>query len=456
MGTDTPEAGKTDADAGANADAGAPPAYVPPAYVPKTAVGRFFDARLPVFRLAHDQFVSFPTPRNLNFWYCFGAILLFLIAMQALTGIVLAMHFVPGPDQAFASVDAIDREVRFGWLIRSVHATGASMIFLALYIHMFRGLYYGSHKAPREIVWILGILIYIVMVATAFLGYVLPWGQMSYWAATVITSVFGSLPVVGEALTHWLWGGFAVGGPTLTRFYALHYLMPFVLIALVGLHVWALHVVGNNNPLGVEAKAPRDTLPFHPYFTVKDLLFVVLFLIVYAAFVFYAPDAFTSPDNSIPADPMVTPAEIQPEWYLLPYYAMLRAIPLKLVGVLVLFGAFVTPLFAPWLDTSKVRSCRFRPLMKLFFWGLIAACVALGYVGSQSADAVVRLGVLDVPLVWLGRVATLYYFAHFWVVMPVLGRIETPLPVPESILSPRRKPAEASETVSETEEGDAA
>lgn len=405
-------------------------------YQPTTAVGRFFDSRLPLPRMVHDQFITFPTPRNLNIWYTFGAILAVFLVLQIVTGIVLAMHYVADEKLAFASVETIMRDINYGWLIRSMHATGATALFFALFVHLLRGIYYGSHKAPREIVWIIGVLIYIVMVATAFLGYVLPWGQMSYWAATVITSVFGSIPVIGETLTHWLWGGYAVGGPTLTRFYALHYLLPFVIFALVALHIWALHAVGNNNPLGIDTKGPADTLPFHPFFTIRDGVAVLVFLIVYAVFVFYAPEAFGNPDNAIPANPLVTPAELTPEWYLRPYYAMLRAIPFKLMGVIVLFGAFVTPLFAPWLDYGKVRSCRFRPLMKLFFWGFVAACLMLGYAGSQPVDGVIHLGVVSLPLVWLARLATLYYFGFFWVVMPVLSKIEKTLPVPVSIATP--------------------
>ncbi len=411
-------------------------------YQPKTALGRFFDSRLPVARLVHDQFVAFPTPRNLNLWYSFGAILGAFLIIQILTGIVLAMHYIPEAGLAFASVEAIEREVNYGWLLRSMHATGASIFFLAVYIHLFRGLYYGSYTAPREIVWVIGVLIYLLMVATAFLGYVLPWGQMSYWAATVITSLFGSLPVVGDSLTNWLWGDFAVGGATLTRFYALHYLFPFLICLLVAAHLWALHQVGNGNPAGIDVKGPQDTLPFHPYFTIQDGFAVAAFLVVYAGLVFFAPDAFTNPDNYIPADPMVTPAEIRPDWYFLPYYAMLRAVPFKLLGVAVMFGAFASPLFAPWLDAAKTRSCRYRPLMVLFFWGFVAACLALGYVGSQTADATIRLGGMEMPLVWLGRLATLYYFAYFWVAMPVVSRIEVPLKTPATIAEPVLKTGE--------------
>jgi ubiquinol-cytochrome c reductase cytochrome b subunit len=407
-------------------------------YVPKTKLGRWFDQRLPIVRLVSDSFVTYPTPRNLNFWYVFGAILTLMLVVQIVTGIVLAMHYVPSADAAFGSVEQrIMREVNYGWLIRYIHANGASMFFLAVYVHMFRGLYYGSYKAPREILWILGVFIYLLMTATAFFGYVLPWGQMSFWGATVITSLFSAIdqiiPNLGTAITHWLWGDFAVGDATLNRFFSLHYLLPFVIAGVVGLHIWALHVPGNNNPLGIDVKGPQDTVPFYPFYTVKDGFFMVLFVIFYLAFVFYAPNFFGNPDNYIQANPLVTPTDIVPEWYLLPFYAMLRAIPSKLIGVLVLVGALLTLLFVPWLDTSKVRSCRFRPLMKQLFWLFAADCILLGYVGSQTADAAWHLGGIDFPLVWLARFGTLYYFGFFWVLMPWIGKREVTRPLPESI-----------------------
>ncbi|MBU6299439.1 MAG: cytochrome b N-terminal domain-containing protein, partial [Alphaproteobacteria bacterium] len=290
---------------------------------------------------------------------------------------------------------------------------------------------------PREVLWLLGVLIYILMMATAFFGYVLPWGQMSFWGATVITSLFSALdqviPHMGSAITTWLWGDFAVGDATLNRFFSLHYLLPFVIAGVVGLHIWALHVPGNNNPLGIDVKGPQDTLPFHPYYTVKDAFYLVLFLILFAGFVFFAPDFFSNPDNATQANPLVTPPDIVPEWYLLPFYAMLRSIPQKLIGVLVLAGALLSLAFIPWLDTSKVRSCRFRPLMKQCFWIFVADCAMLGYVGAQSADAVLQLGGMALPMVWLARLGTAYYYAFFWVLMPVLGLIETPKALPDSI-----------------------
>jgi len=407
-------------------------------YVPKTGFGRWLDQRLPIVRLVSDSFVTFPTPRNLNFWYTFGGILTFMLAVQIVTGIVLAMHYVPNEGLAFASVEQrIMREVNYGWLIRYIHANGASMFFLAVYIHIFRGLYYGSYKAPREILWILGVFIYLLMTATAFFGYVLPWGQMSFWGATVITSLFSAIdqviPNLGTAITHWLWGDFAVGDATLNRFFSLHYLLPFVIAGVVGLHIWALHVPGNNNPLGIDVKGPQDTVPFHPYYTVKDGFYLTLFVLMFMGFVFYAPNFFGNPDNYIQANPLVTPPDIVPEWYLLPFYAMLRSVPQKLFGVLVMVGALLTLLFIPWLDSSKVRSCRFRPVMKQLFWLFAADCVLLGYLGSQTADAAWHLGEAEIPLVWLARAGTAYYFAFFWVLMPWVGKTERTKPLPESI-----------------------
>ncbi|MDE2265707.1 MAG: cytochrome b N-terminal domain-containing protein, partial [Alphaproteobacteria bacterium] len=253
------------------------------------------------------------------------------------------------------------------------------------------------------------------------------------WGATVITNLFSAIPVVGNHIATWLWGDFAVGDSTLNRFFSLHYLLPFVIAGVVGLHIWALHVPGNNNPLGIDVKGPQDTLPFHPYYTVKDAFYLSLFIMLFAAFVFFAPDFFGNPDNAIQANPLVTPPDIVPEWYLLPFYAMLRSIPQKLIGVLVLVGALLTLAFIPWLDTSKVRSCRFRPLMKQCFWLLVADCVMLGYVGSQSADAALSLGGMQLPLVWLARLGTAYYYGFFWLIMPIVGLIETPKALPESI-----------------------
>ena len=413
-------------------------------YEPKTGIERWLDTRLPVVRLAYDSMIDFPTPKNLNYWWTFGGILAVCLGIQLVTGIVLAMHYVPHVDHAFASVERIMRDVNYGWLIRYMHANGASMFFIAVYIHMLRGLYYGSYKAPREVLWILGCVIYLLMMATAFMGYVLPWGQMSFHGAVVITNRFGALPIIGEPITTWLWGGFAVDNPTLNRFFSLHYLLPFMIAGVVGLHIWALHVPGNNNPTGVNVKSKEDTVPFHPYYTVKDGFAIVVFLILFATFVFYNPNALGHADNYIPGNPLVTPAHIVPEWYFLPFYAILRAVPDKLGGVLLMFGAIAVMFVLPWLDTSKVRSMRYRPTAKLYFLIFVLACLVLGYCGGQLPDDHVIPGLstfklLDADLnsfVWLSRVATVYYFAYFLVVLPVLGLTETPLPQPESISEP--------------------
>ena len=416
----------------------------PSTYEPKTPIERWLDTRLPIVRFSVDL-LDFPTPKNLNYWWTFGGILAFCLGVQIITGIVLAMHYVPSGEGAFNSVQHIMRDVNYGWLIRYVHANGASMFFLAVYIHMFRGLYYGSSKAPRELLWLIGCAIYVCMMAAAFFGYVLPWGQMSFWAAKVITSIFGAVPVIGPSITTWLVGGFTVDAPTLNRFYSLHYLTPFVIAALVGLHIWALHVPGNSNPTGVNVKAKSDTVPFHPYFTVKDSFAISLFLILFAVLVFYMPEATSDVQNSIPANPIVTPPEIKPEWYLRPYYAMLRAIPDKLTGVIVLAASMVSIFLLPWLDRSRVRSMRYRPQAKAYFFVFVAACIILGICGGFPPDKQVIRGLTTFNLidydvntyVWLSRIGTLYYFAFFWVLLPfMLPLTEKTLPVPESISTP--------------------
>ncbi|WP_333585371.1 cytochrome b [Phenylobacterium sp.] len=413
-------------------------------YEPKTGFERWLDTRLPIVRLGWDSIVDFPTPKNLNYWWTFGGILAVCLGIQIVTGIVLAMHYVPHVDHAFASVERIMRDVNYGWLVRYMHSNGASMFFIAVYIHILRNLYYGSYKAPREVLWIIGCVIYLLMMATAFMGYVLPWGQMSFHGAVVITNLFGALPIVGESITTWLWGGFAVDNPTLNRFFSLHFLLPFMIAGVVGLHIWALHVPGNNNPAGVNVQSKADTVPFHPYYTVKDGFAIAVFLILFATFVFFNPNALGHADNYIPGNPLVTPAEIVPEWYFLPFYAILRAVPDKLGGVILMFGAIAVLFILPWLDTSKVRSMRYRPTAKLYFLIFVLACLVLGYCGAKLPDAPVIPGLstfvlFDADLntfVWLSRFATLYYFAYFVVVLPILGLTEKPLPQPASISTP--------------------
>lgn len=393
-------------------------------FEPKNPVLKWFESRLPLVGLIHSSFVAYPTPRNLNYWWTFGGILSLMLVCQILTGVVLVMHYTPHASMAFDSVEHIMRDVSYGWLLRYMHANGASMFFIAVYIHMFRGLYYGSYKAPREVLWILGCIIYLLMMATGFMGYVLPWGQMSFWGATVITNLFSAFPVVGPTIVEWLWGGFSVDNATLNRFFSLHYLLPFMIAGVVVLHVWALHVVGQNNPTGVEPKSEKDTVPFTPYATIKDGFGMVCFLIFFSWFLFYIPNYLGHADNYIPANPLVTPAHIVPEWYYLPFYAMLRSVPDKLGGVLTMFGAIAVLFFVPWLDTSKVRSGRYRPLFKQFFWIWVAVCIGLGWLGAKPAEG---------GYVIAGRILTVWYFAHFLIILPLLGLFEKPKAVPASI-----------------------
>ncbi len=393
-------------------------------YQPKSAFGKWFHERLPIMELVQGQALDFPTPKNLNYFWTFGGILAVMLVVQIITGVVLVMHYTPHVDMAFQSVEGIMRDVNSGWLMRYMHANGASMFFIAVYIHIFRGMYYGSYKAPREVLWMIGVLIYLVMMATAFMGYVLPWGQMSFWGAKVITNLFSAIPFVGDSITTLLWGGYSVDNPTLNRFFSLHYLLPFVLAALVGLHIWALHVPGNNNPTGVSVKSSQDTLPFHPYYTMKDAFAIVVFFMFFAFWIFFAPNYLGHAINYQEANPLVTPAHIVPEWYYLPFYAILRAVPDKLGGVIAMFGSILILFALPWLDTSKVRSGNYRPLFKGFFWIFAIVCVALGYLGSKPAEGL---------YVVFSRILTVYYFAHFLVILPLLGLLETPKPLPASI-----------------------
>ncbi|MCX5515617.1 cytochrome b [Kaistia algarum] len=397
----------------------------PSTYQPKNPALKWLEARLPIGGLIHSSFIVFPNPRNLNYFWTFGGILAFMLVAQIATGVVLAMHYTAHTTLAFASVEGIMRDVNGGWMLRYLHANGASMFFIAVYIHIFRGLYYGSYKAPREVLWILGMIIFLLMMATGFMGYVLPWGQMSFWGATVITNLFSAIPLVGNSIVTWLWGGFSVDNPTLNRFFALHYLLPFMIAGVVVLHIWALHVPGSNNPTGVSVKDKQDTLPFHPYFTVKDALGLVIFLIFYCWFVFYAPNYMGHADNYIEANPLVTPAHIVPEWYFLPFYAILRSIPDKLSGVIAMFGAIAVLFVVPWLDTSKVRSANFRPLYRQFFWIWAIVAVGLGYIGAMPPEGAYLI---------VGRILTAYYFIHFLVILPLLGLLEKPKPLPASIM----------------------
>jgi len=416
-------------------------------YEPRTRGAKWLERRLPVISLLHDT-LMIPTPRNLNWWWIWGIVLAFCLALQIVTGIVLAMHYTPHVDLAFASVEHIMRNVNGGHMLRYLHQNGASLFFLAVYIHMFRGLYYGSYKEPRELTWIIGMLIYVLMMGTAFMGYVLPWGQMSFWGATVITGLFGAIPFVGEPIQTWLQGGPAVDNATLNRFFSLHYLLPFAIAGLVIVHIWAFHSTGNNNPTGVEVRrgskeeAARDTLPFWPYFVIKDLFGLVLVIAVFFAIVSFMPNYLGHPDNYIEANPLVTPEHIVPEWYFLPFYAIRRAftndvwvvmltnwitggiIDAKFFGVLAMFGAMVVMALAPWLDTSSIRSGRYRPMFKWWFWLLVIDFVVLMWCGAQPAEP---------PYSTIALIGSAYWFVYFLVILPLLGVIEKPMPRPETI-----------------------
>jgi ubiquinol-cytochrome c reductase cytochrome b subunit len=337
------------------------------------------------------------------------------------------MQYTPQIDLAFDSVENIMRNVNYGWLLRYSHAVGASMFFAVIYIHIARGLYFGSYKSPREMIWFTGIIIFIIMMATAFMGYVLPWGQMSFWGATVISGLFTAIPLVGNTIHTWLLGGFSVANPTLNRFFVLHFLLPFLLVGLALIHLIALHKKGSNNPTGLEVKSiEKDTIPFHPYYTYKDLLGFSAFFLIFFSFVFFSPNSLGHPDNYIPANPMVTPASIVPEWYFLPFYAILRAIPNKLAGAMAMFGAIFILFFLPWLDGSQVKSARYKPIIRIFTFLLYGVFIGLGYMGSQP---------IVEPYVTIGQVLTFWYFFHFLILLPIISRKEKPLPQPDSISS---------------------
>jgi len=408
----------------------------------KNPILNWVEYRLPIISFIDDSVGSgYPTPKNLNYWWNFGSLAGIVLVIMLVSGIVLAMHYTANVDYAFNSIERIMRDVNYGWLIRYIHMNGGSMFFIVVYIHLFRGMYYGSYKAPRELLWMIGVIILLAMMATAFMGYVLPWGQMSFWGATVITNLFSAIPIVGDSIVTLLWGGFSVDNPTLNRFFALHYLLPFVIVGLVIIHLWALHEHKSNNPLGVDIKGEQDLIPFHPYYTIKDLYGISAFLMFFMFFVFFAPNFFGEPDNYIPADPMVTPPHIVPEWYFLPYYAILRAftgdfivyqvislggllMSAKLAGVLAMFASILLLLFLPWLDGSKVRSSKFRPYYAMAFWVFFIDSLVLGYIGGKPAEG---------AFIVIGQIATAYYFAHLLVIIPILSRLERPKPIPESI-----------------------
>ncbi|WP_157216232.1 cytochrome b [Flavisphingomonas formosensis] len=401
-------------------------------YAPKHPLMRWMDEKLPLPRLVYNAVgAGYPVPRNLNYMWNFGVLAGAALVIQIITGVVMAMHYAANAGVAFDSIEHTVRDVNAGWAMRYAHANGASMFFIVVYLHIFRGLYYGSYKAPREMVWLLGVVIFLLMMATAFMGYVLPWGQMSFWGAQVITGFFSAIPVVGEPIREWLLGGFAPDNAALNRFFSLHYLLPFVIAGVIILHIWALHIPGSSNPTGVEVKGPQDTVPFHPYYTAKDGFGLGVFLVIFSILMFFAPNALGHPDNYIPANPLSTPAHIVPEWYFWPFYAILRAftfnflwIPAKLWGVLAMFGAIALLFFLPWIDRSPVRSARYRPMYKWFFWVLVLDVFVLGLCGMKPPEGV---------WVLLGQLAAIYYFAHFLIILPIVSAIERPLPLPMSI-----------------------
>ncbi|MGK6319241.1 cytochrome b [Sphingomonas sp. DT-204] len=400
-------------------------------YEPKHPLMKWVDDRLPLPRLVYNAVgAGYPVPRNLNYFWNFGVLAGAALVIQIVTGVVLAMHYAANGGVAFDSVEHIMRDVNAGWFLRYAHANGASMFLAVVYIHIFRGLYYGSYKAPREMVWLLGVVIFLLIMATAFMGYVLPWGQMSFWGAQVITGFFSAIPVVGEWVRVWLLGGFAPDNAALNRFFSLHYLLPFVIAGVVILHIWALHIPGSGNPTGVEVKGEQDTVPFHPYYTAKDGFGLGIFLLVFAALIFFAPNYLGHPDNYIPANPLSTPAHIVPEWYFWPFYAILRAftadfiLPAKLWGVLAMFGSIVLLFFLPWLDTSPVRSANYRPTYRIFFWILVLDVLVLGYCGGAPADP---------PYIITSQIAAAYYFLHFLLIIPIVSAMERPRPLPNSI-----------------------
>ncbi len=407
-------------------------------YEPKNPAMRWIDERLPLPRLVYSAVgAGYPVPRNLNYFWNFGVLAGVALVIQIVTGIILAMHYSANISVAFDSVEMLMRDVNSGWLMRYAHSNGASFFFIVVYIHIFRGLYYGSYKAPREMIWLLGLTIFLLMMATAFMGYVLPWGQMSFWGAQVITGFFSAIPIVGEPIRQWLLGGFVPDQATLNRFFSLHYLLPFVIMGTIILHIWALHIPGSNNPTGVSVKGPQDTVPFHPYYTAKDGFGLGVFLILFSIMVFFLPNSLGHPDNYIAANPLSTPAHIVPEWYFWPFYAILRAftvdlsffglftiVPAKLLGVTAMFASILILFFLPWLDNSSVRSGNYRPKFKIAFWILVVDILILGFCGVQPAEE---------PWVMLGQLSAAYYFAHFLIILPLIAHFEKPLPLPGSI-----------------------
>jgi len=402
----------------------------------------WIDDRFPATKVWNEHLAQYYAPKNFNFWYFFGSLALMMLVLQIVTGILLAMNYKPDAELAFASVEYIMRDVPAGWFIRYMHSTGASAFFVVVYLHMFRGLIYGSYRTPRELIWIIGVVIYLAMMATAFFGYLLPWGQMSFWGAQVIVNLFNAIPFVGESLSLWVRGDYVISDITLNRFYAFHYLVPFILVGLVYVHIVALHKVGSNNPDGIEIKkgpkgnrwdenAPADGIPFHPYYSVKDIAGVVGFLIIFFGIVFFAPEMggyFLEAPNFEPANPLKTPVHIAPVWYFTPFYAILRAVPsfagTQVWGVLAMFASIIVMFFLPWLDRSPVKSIRYKgPISKMMIGMFVIVFISLGVLGTLPPSPL---------LTGLAQVGTVLYFA-FFLLMPFYSKIDKTKPVPERV-----------------------
>jgi ubiquinol-cytochrome c reductase cytochrome b subunit len=395
----------------------------------------WIDHRYPMSKLWNEHLAEYYAPKNFNFWYFFGSLALVVLVIQILSGIFLTMNYKPDAQMAFASVEYIMRDVNWGWLIRYMHSTGASAFFIVIYLHMYRALIYGSYRSPRELLWVIGMFLYLALMAEAFMGYLLPWGQMSFWGAQVIISLFGAIPFVGESIALWVRGDFVIADATLNRFFAFHViLVPLILVMLVLVHIIALHQVGSNNPDGIEIKKnknadgiPVDGIPFHPYYSVKDIVGVVVFLMVFSFIVFFTPEFggwFLEKDNFIPADPLKTPQHIVPLWYFTPFYAILRAVPDKFMGVMAMGGAIAVLFILPWLDRSPVKSMRYKgPLFKIATFIFVISFIALGYLGTQPATPV---------LTNMARVFSVLYFAYF-ILMPFYSAIDKTKPVPDRV-----------------------
>ncbi|CAI3923793.1 cytochrome b N-terminal domain-containing protein [Commensalibacter papalotli (ex Botero et al. 2024)] len=391
----------------------------------KKTISQWIEERLPVFSMIQREYIRFPMPRNLNIWWTFGAVLTVVLVLMLATGIFLAMSYTPSAEGAFASIEMIERRVPSGWLLRSLHMAGSNLFLAFLYLHIFRGLYYGSYKNPRELVWFSGLFLMLMVMMTAFAGYILPWGQMSYWAANVVIQAISSIPWIGEGLAHWLMGGSSPNDLTLHRYFVLHFVMAFLIIGVVFIHVVCLHFVKSNNPKGIEPKTKEETLPFYPYYVAKDAVVIVVSLLLLILLAFLFPDLLTNSENYTPANPLETPANIAPEWYFLPFYGILQLIPFKFLGLVLSAGSLLILFAVPWLDRSSIKSATYRPLYRLSLFILLIAFVILGIVGKYHTHG---------GLIWLGRLALLYYYLHFLMILPFSHRFELKRILPVSLL----------------------